>query len=77
MNSILDLVKNHLGQNHPILVQIFEEIGDYFNQFKNEEAYTVNFYTQASVIAKMHLGTEHFIRLRLLKKLSSVKILLD
>ena len=74
MNYLIDLVKNHLGENHPILIRIFEEIGDFFNQFHNEEAYTVNFYTQACLIAKMHLGTAHFTRLRLLKKLSSVKI---
>jgi hypothetical protein len=77
MTYMFDLVKFHLGNNHPILIQIFEDIGDFFNQFHNEEAYTVNFYTQACLIAKMHLGTEHFIRLRLLKKLSSVKIQLD
>ncbi len=30
MAILYDIVKYHLGDNHPILIPIFEEIGDYF-----------------------------------------------
>ena len=63
MGQIFELVKFHLGSNHPILIQIFEEIGDFFSEFYNEEAYTINFYTQVSILLK----SEHKINLYLTK----------
>ena len=49
MNFLIDVIQTHLGKNHPVLVTIFEEIGDFFNQFVNEENSCVNFYTQVGL----------------------------
>lgn len=51
MNFLIDVIQTHLGKNHPVLISIFEEIGDFFNQFTNEENSSVNFYTQVTFYA--------------------------
>lgn len=75
-NYLYEIVNFHLGNEHPVMIEILEQFGDMHLFFENDQK-TMSFYNHACDLAKLHIGGDHIIRLRLLKKLSRVKILVD
>ena len=76
LNNIHEVLSFHIGQDHPFQIRIFEGLGDIFLQFQKDSD-TLHSYETAEYWARLHLGVDHKVRLRLLKKIVHVKITLD
>ena len=76
MNELHNIVKFHLGDEHPAQIKILEQFGDMYNFFK-KDLLTINFYSFASRLAKAHLGVDHLVRMRLLKKMASIHLSME
>lgn len=75
VNGILfSLIKFfHEGKTHPILIKVFELLGDIF-QKAGYFPTSLSYFNEAYLLSKLHLGFTHPIGLRILRKISCSRI---
>lgn len=74
--TLLEIIKLHFDENHPILIKFVKEIGNLYFSY-GQEADCLICYLKADSLAKKHLGHDHKIRIKLLNKIATCRLILE